>query len=740
VAVLASFLGAFLLFALQPLIGKSLLPLYGGGAGPWIATMLFFQLVLLAGYGYAHALARRLGTPWALPVHGGLALVALGVLALGFRTGGAPWIPAASTVPGSGFPPVEILATLALCAGAPLVLLAATSPLVQAAFARLEPGRDPYRLYAVSNAGSLGGLLCYPFLLEPVVDLNVQAWASAVLFLVYLGVLFSLLRRVPVQPPECVVEDQDARGPITWRSRFTWVGLSALGTLWLCAVTNHISAEVASIPLLWIPPLALYLLTFILVFETRWSFDGPGWRVGLMVLVGILAVILGLPAFSLAMTESLGNGTLASIMPALNVVQWFKRHLPWLVTLMIVAGACGALLAHGRLAAARPPARHLTAYYLCMSLGGALGGLFVSMAGPLIFNQDHELSLAILLTGLLVVFSFRRSQTRLKWAGLALGAGAAALALFTIASESLDRRIYHGRDFFGSLTVNLLHPKVIALAHGSTVHGIQFVKEPLRPASYYGQDSGIGVVLRTLAAERPAMKVGLVGLGVGNTAAFGRATDEYVFFEISPKVIEVAGPEGTFFSVLKSTPAKVRVLQGDGRLLASQEAKTHGRYDVLLIDAFAGGSIPAHLLTVEALRGYVAALKPDGLLVLHVSHDLPLATQVGANLRAAGLSGTLFPHAGVMGQARSGQKVLVEHNSTYWIAAPSPGLVLRPEFLAGSKRVHLSEDTAAYPPEIETMRRKLDVEIQGVRPWTDQRHGLAPLLIMALRGKPEQKP
>jgi hypothetical protein len=662
-------------------------------------------------------------------------VLGLGILALGFRSGGAPWIPPADAAAGSGFPPLAILATLALCAGPPLVLLAATSPLVQAAFARLEPGRDPYRLYAVSNAGSLGGLLCYPLLLEPLVDLRVQAWVAAILFLAYLGVLFALLRRVPVREAAEALETGGDAEPPTWRARLAWIGLSALGTLWLCAVTNHISAEVASVPLLWIPPLALYLITFILVFETRWSFAGPGWRVGLLLPVVLLALILGIPSFSLAVTETLGNGPLATIMPAIRSVLWFKQHLPWLVVQMIVAGACGALIAHGRLAAARPATRHLTAYYLCLSLGGALGGLFVSIAGPLLFNQDHELSLAIAFTGLLVVFSFRRALTRLKWAGLALGAGGAALALFTIASESLDRRIFHGRDFFGSLTVNLLHPKVLALAHGSTVHGIQFVKEPLRPASYYGTDSGIGIVLRTLAPERPALKVGLVGLGVGNTAAFGRATDEYVFFEISPKVIEVAGPEGTFFSVLKTTPAKVRVLQGDGRLLASQEARQHGPYDVLLIDAFAGGAIPAHLLTTEALRGYMAALKRDGLLVLHVSHDLPLASQVAANLRAAGLPGVLVTHDSVMGQDQGGRRVLVEAGSIYWIAAASPDRILRPEFTATAKRVLLPPDAPSAAPGIEALRRTQDAEIQGIRPWTDQRHGLAPLLLRALRGQ-----
>lgn len=733
-AVLASFLGAFLLFAIQPLAGKSLLPIYGGGAGPWIACMLFFQLVLLGGYGYAHGLARRLGTPAFLKIHGVLALASLGVLALGFRQGAAPWLPPPGTEAGSAFPPLAILGTLAVSAGAPLLLLASTSPLIQAAFASLHPGKDPYRLYSVSNAGSLGGLLSYPFLVEPFLDLRVQAWVAAFLFLVYLGLLFALLSKVKVTAPESPAEPVPAAAGVAWMDRWKWIGLSALGTLWLCAVTNRISTDVASMPLLWIPPLAAYLLTFILVFETSWSFTGPGWRVGLILLVAVLAWILGGSPLLNAIQRGFPAQSASSMLDPLARSQlWLNAHLAATVGLTILAGAAACLLVHGRLGELRPTPKALTDYYLCISAGGAIGGLMVSLAAPLVLDQHHELGIAVALTGGLVVLSFEHGKSRLKWPGLALGAFTAGLALFTVLSQSMDRTRFYGRDFFGSLSVRYQPPGILSLAHGATTHGIQFAREPLRPASYFGVDSGIGVVLRTLQAERSSLRVGIVGLGVGNTAAFGRAGDEYVFFEISPRIIEVAGPQGTFFSVLKSTPATVRVLQGDGRLLAASEAKAHGPYDVLLIDAFAGGHIPAHLITVEALAGYAANLKAGGVLVLHVSHHLPLDQQAAANLKAAGLTGLLIPHARVLEPVPSGGTVQVESASTYWVASRRPEVVLRPEFLRVASRAELPSGTAPGTPELTRKAALLDAEIATLQPWTDQRHGLSTLLIHALR-------
>lgn len=733
-AVLASFLGAFLLFAIQPLAGKSLLPIYGGGAGPWIACMLFFQLVLLGGYGYAHGIAKRLGTPAFLKIHGALALASLGVLALGFRQGAAPWLPPPGTEAGSLFPPLAILGTLAVSAGLPLLLLASTSPLIQAAFASLHPGKDPYRLYAVSNAGSLGGLLSYPFLVEPFLDLRVQAWVAAVLFLVYLGLLFVLLSRVKAAVPESPAEPVQAAAGVAWADRWKWIGLSALGTLWLCAVTNRISTDVASMPLLWIPPLAAYLLTFILVFETSWSFTGPGWRVGLILLVAVLAWILGGSPLFNALQSAWGTQALTAFTPLAQSLLWLNAHLGVSVALTMLAGAAACLLVHAQLGSMRPAPAALTEYYLCISIGGATGGLFVSLLAPLFFDQAYELGLATAITGGMVVFSFRRGGSWLRWPGLALGAASAGLAAFVVLFQATDRTRFYGRDFFGTLNIQYLRPGLLKLYHGGTSHGLQFAKEPLRPASYYGNDSGIGVVLRTLQAERSNMRVGIVGLGVGNTAAFGRAGDEYVFFEISPRIIEVAGPQGTFFSVLKSTPARIRVLQGDGRLLATSEGKAHGPYDVLMIDAFAGGHIPAHLLTVEALDGYSANLKEGGVLVLHVSHHLPLDQQAAANLRAAGFTGLLIPHARVLEPVSSGGTVQVESASIYWVASRRPDVVLRPDFLRVASRAELQPGTVTQTPGLEQKAATLDAEIATLQPWTDQRHGLSTLLIHALRG------
>lgn len=732
-AVLASFLGAFLLFALQPLVGKSLLPIYGGGAGPWIACMLFFQLVLLGGYAYAHGLARKLGTPAAWRIHGGLALASVAVLALGFRTGAAPWTPPAGTGAGTLYPPLAILITLTASAGVPLLMLASTSPLIQAAYASLHPDRNPYRLYAVSNAGSLGGLLTYPFLVEPFVDLRVQAWSIAFLFLAYLGLLFTLLARVRPVVAEAAPEGTSTPADITWRDRCKWIGLSALGTLWLCSVTNQISTDVASVPLLWIPPLAAYLLTFILVFETRWNFDAPWWRAGLIALVGILAWVEGAPFLYKALVRARGHGSFWLLDPLYYQVMWINEHLPLAVILCILGGAAGCLIAHARLGALRPASSRLTEYYLFLSAGGALGGLFVSVGGPILFNQDLELYLALAFTGGLVVFSFSESKGLSKWPGIAFGTFAAGFAAFTLLMAVGGGNVFNGRDFFGSFHVEMLHPKIKGLTHGNTIHGIQFVDEPLRHTGYYGEESGMGVVLNTLKLERPKLRVGLVGLGVGNTAAFGRSGDEYDFFEISPGIIDVAGTRGTQFAILKTSPATVRVFQGDGRLLVSSQAKAGGLYDIILIDAFAGGHIPAHLLTLEALRGYIAALKPDGVLVLHVSHNLPLDRQAGANLKAAGLTGLLLPHGAVMGRSRSGNHLLVESPSIYWVTSADPGRVLRPEFMRVAKRAVLQPGTVPPVAEVGRMAAALDQETIDIYPWTDQRASLSPLLLFALR-------
>lgn len=737
-ASLASFLGAFLLFALQPLLGKALLPIFGGGAGPWIACMLFFQVVLLAGYAYAHAAGRLLGRPAFLRIHGALALGSVAVLAWGAAGTGCPWLPPAGSEAGDLFPPVAILQTLGLRAGVPLVLLASTSPLVQAAFARLHPGSDPYRLYAVSNAGSLFGLLSYPVLLEPMVGMNVQAWVFAGLFVTYAVLLLRLLSKVPEAVQAAVEvpapgEEQAPAGAHPWRDRAAWMAFAALGTVWLCAVTNRLSTDVASIPLIWIPPLALYLITFILVFETRWSFTGPAWRVGLAAGVLYVAFIGGGGPLINSLFEQYGRGVLRGISPAVKSLTWLHEHATLERALLVLGSAAGCLLAHGRLAGLRPAPARLTDYYLSISAGGALGGLFVSLGGPLLFDQDHELGLAVAATGLWVVGSFSEGRSWLKWPGLALGALAATVAAFGVFSQAVNRTRYTGRDFFGTVGVSLPHPKILALSHGNTIHGIQFLQEPLRPASYYGNDSGIGVVLRTLAPERPSLRVGVVGLGVGNTAAFGRSGDQYDFFEISPRIIDIAGTRGTFFSVLKRCPAEVRVVQGDGRILATREARQRGPYDVLLIDAFAGGHIPAHLLTVEALQGYRAALRPEGILVLHVTHDLPLDRQAGVNLREAGMPGLLIPHDTVMGRDRQGRELPVENTSLYWVSSPDPARIFRPEFLHRTRRISVPPGVLLPDPVAQGMADLFGRETRHIQPWTDQRHSLASLLFNRYR-------
>ncbi|MBI3131293.1 MAG: hypothetical protein HYZ13_08045 [Acidobacteria bacterium] len=726
----AIFLGAFLLFALQPLIGRAILPLFGGGAGVWLACMLFFQLTLLAGYGYAHGLMANKTPSQGVKIHAVLVALALLALAIPLVQGRAPWLPSPlSSGAGNLFPPLAIVLLLAMLAGFPLLALSATSPLVQSLYARTTDA-EPYRLYADSNWGSLMGLLAYPFLLEPFIGLSRQAYLLALVFVGHAALMLYLFLegrsgdapRQEVEPPESVEALSEGR----W---YKWMGLSALGTIWLMAVSNQVSTDVASVPLMWVLPLGIYLATFILAFEGRWPVTGRAWQLSMGGVLLVFAVLMS--------TGTVLPSVGALLKPIFPGAPQGMAHLhsameprPILKTaLLLLTLFAGGILAHGRLAQLRPEPRRLTSFYFFLSLGGCLGGAAVSIGAPLLFRQNYELPLVTLAAFLVLATSFRqRAGHPRRTASLAMAALGAGLVIVRLSTMALDRPDFFARDFFGSVELRQPHPAILSMVHGRTTHGLQFVKTPLRPAAYYGEGSATGRVLRFLQKDRPAIRVGVVGLGVGNIAAYGRPGDAFVFFEISPKIVDLSGPKGSAFTILRSTPAKVEVIQGDGRITLNEYRGEP--FDLILIDAFAGGHIPAHLLTVEAIGGYLRPLKADGYLLLHVSHHLPLPQQAGANIRASGLFGSLLVSDSVLGQSKDGRQLFVEFNTQTWVVARKGEQLLTSALLGGSLALVVPPNTgSSYSAEVNHLIEAGNTFTHGLSPWTDERNSLTTLLF-----------
>lgn len=611
----ASFLGALLLFFVQPLIGKAVTPRFGGGVEVWMTCMLFFQATLLVGYAWANWVK---GDPARVRIHlAGLGFAALLLLGQGLRTGH----PLAPFSGGSDAHsnPFHVLGVLTRSVGLPLALLSATSPLLQSWFARTHPGDSPYGLYARSNAGSLVGLLAFPLLAEPYLQLKHLEGMVVVGFLAYLGLLMYLHRGLPTPAPlEEGPREATGPGPTGAQVAF-WVGTSAAGTMVLMGGTNVLTLRLGALPLLWVVPLALYLLSFILIFEGPASRRiGLGWQA-----CWALICVLGLGL--VVKTQTAPTALAGVIGVALTVFS-------------------GSMLAHGALFAARPAAAHLTRYYLALSVGGVLGGFLVAVVAPLLYDRLYEFGQAIFLLAAMGLLDLRRRSPGWR---LSLGAGG-ALGLLLLSGAGLlisearfNSKFY--RDFHGCLSV-AVDRGVAYMAHGRTSHGAMSLKDLDAPLTYYYPESGIGRVVRAQMGVKPALRVGVVGLGVGSLASYGRSGDAYVFYELSPLVDRLAGKRGIMFPVLDRSKATCEVRVGDGRHLLEQERASGqlGRYDVLMIDAFSGDAVPWHLLTVEALQLYLDHLAPEGILVIHLSNPLPLDRVVITAAREMDLYGALL--------------------------------------------------------------------------------------------------
>jgi SAM-dependent methyltransferase len=663
---------AFLLFLVEPLIARIILPWFGGSATVWTTCLMFFQVMLLAGYLYAHTLSRFLRPRTQAVVH--ISLLAATLLAL-------PILPPATWKPADAFHPTErIISLLAATVGGPFLLLATTGPLLQAWYARQYPGRSPYRLYALSNAGSLLALIAYPTIVEPVIRLRAQAYLWSAAYGVFLALCGIVAWRVFRSSNEGPALDADPVETGCNRPRtadyLLWIGLAFCPSTLLLAVTSHMTQNIAPIPLLWLAPLALYLLSFVITFDRGRWYSRKFW----------------FPMFVAA----------ASIMLALMFPEGRNLGVKVVIPVFGAAFFCCAVACHGELYRARPPVRHLTSFYLMVALGGALGGVFVGVIAPVAFHDYLELPIGLLGAVLLVTAVLPRSEPSLPGPaarsiefGLmgALAAGLVYLVAFVNPQFNSRYRLIE-RNFYGVLRVEDV-ADTRELQHGSINHGTEFLRTGWHrvPTTYYGRTSGVGVAIQW--GPPNGRRIGVVGLGAGTLAAYGRERDLFRFYDINPLVPEIAESQ---FYYLRECPARVDIVLGDGRL--SLEREPPQNFDVLAVDAFSSDSIPVHLLTIEAFQQYFRHLKPTGVLAMHVSNKyLDLARVVAA--AAAAL-----------------------HKPAILIANPAD----REEGVFTSDWVILANnrDVFAMPHWIVPYRDPLPPPL--AKPWTDDYSGVAAVL------------
>jgi len=610
------FLSAFLLFAVQPMIGKIILPWFGGSAAVWSTCLMFFQSALLAGYLYAHWSTRTLKPRRQAMLHITLMAVSLALL---------PILPSPSWKPSqAGDPSLRILLLLAATIGLPYLLLSTTSPLLQAWYVAAKPGAIPYRLFALSNFGSLLALLSYPVLVEPVFTTHGQAYGWSGVYIVFAlvcaAVAWTALRANNQQPTTPAPTPARSEASPTWATRLIWTALAACASTLLLAISNHLSQNVAPIPFLWVLPLAAYLLSFILCFERDKVYNRG-------VFLPLLVIALDGAAYAIYANE--GN-----------------PNITWAIPTFVAALFIGCMVCHGELARLKPDPKHLTSFYMMISLGGALGGLFVAIIAPHVFHTYLELPLSMVACSALAAIVLWISPQ--PWTGkIPVAAVRIGMLAFTVGlaihlgyekhhSDQVFRRSV--RNFYGVLRVRDIpqdeeDTAVRRLIHGTINHGVQLwdAKRRDEPTSYYGPYSGMGRAMGFLQKRGP-VRVAVIGLGAGVTAGYCRAGDFFRFYEINPLALSIAS---TWFTFLRDCEADHQVLLGDARL--TLEAQPSQQFDLMAIDAFTSDAIPVHLLTREAFALYFRHLKPHGILAVHVSNRyLDLVPVVSRNARDFG--------------------------------------------------------------------------------------------------------
>lgn len=719
---LTVFTGSSLLFVVQPMFAKLVLPHLGGSPSVWNTCMLFFQAVLLLGYLYAHVSTKALPVRTQAIVH----LLLLGAPFAILPISVAPT--EASTV---AFPTSWLLITAIVAVGLPFFVVSTSAPLLQRWFAVLPhpSADDPYFLYAASNLGSMVALLSYPFAVEPLLGLTTQAklWSWGYGFFVLLTAACALgVRTFGVRDPHAAQTDPVASAPLRAQDRLWWLLMAFVPSTLMLGVTNHISTDIAAVPLLWVAPLAIYLLTFVVAFGGSWKLTGER-----------LANPVSLLAFA----------TLVSVL--------LNAHQIWFIPIHLIAFASAALLCHVRLAASRPAVSHLTEFYIWISLGGVLGGALNSVIAPAVFSTVFEYPLALAVV-ILIAASSRKlgpiAPGSLK-AGLACAAtlmavisaalppasllnqvtviGATAIAGLAILEQrnlglairavvligllgvvSIGRSRLGGvllhteRSFFGVHRIVEAHDgSHRKLYHGSTIHGWQSLPATgCEPSSYFSRKGPIGDLFATAAGRLE--RVAVIGLGTGALACYAGARHPWTFYEIDP-VVERLATNAAYFSQLSNSAGKVSIVVADGRIGLHRAAP--GSYDLLILDAFSSDSIPVHLLTLEAFQLYFSRLTARGIIAVHISNRyLQLEPALAAVAGELGLHGYVRSE-GVL----SPDDIRQGRTASHWVV-----LARRPEHVLGLEQVR---DWRALEPRA------------GARVWTDDYSNVLEALILKYR-------
>ena len=673
------FLSAFLLFQVQPLIAKMILPWFGGSAAVWSASMLFFQLLLLAGYAYAHVSIRFLKPRMQMLVHVALLLGSCALLPI---LPNPVWRPTQA-----GDPTARILLLLTATIGLPYFLLSSTSPLLQAWFVRRTGSGVPYRLFALSNFGSMLALVSFPFLVEPTLATRQQAfwWSGGYVVFALMCAFTAWVSRAASadDPARVIAEAESGERPSFWQLLF-WVLLASCASVLLVSVTNHMSQNVAPIPLLWVLPLALYLLTFICAFESdriyqRWLF------------IPWLAPALAGMAYMIYAEE--GN---------FNI----KYAIPGFAAGLFIC----CMFCHGELARRRPAPRHLTLFYLMVSLGGALGGIFVALIAPRVFRAYWELPLGLITCGILAmiaVWSLRVPKLGAWPIRAVIFIAVAVLAGYFVRQERrlAKNLVLQARNFYGPLQVRDDLPTEDyaqrTLLHGTIDHGSQLQDPVLRyvTTSYYAKRSGVGRAMGALQEKGP-IRAGIIGLGAGVLSNYGRRGDYFRIYEINPLIERIAQ---TLFTFYPHSAADKAILMGDARLTLERQLADQGpqNYDIMAVDAFSSDAIPVHLLTREAIQLYFRHLKPEGVLALHISNRY-------LDLKPVCEGGAAFVGRQAWVVEDEGDEASYLSSST-WVLVSSDLSLYQGKFF---KDATISQ----YPPK------------KGFRPWTDDYSNLFQIL------------